>query len=1051
MAQPAAAAAAAAGIQKQTQLPVWVNPSAPGVMRLQGMFVANYTNKSHGAGTLAGKGCKLKTGGNELRVFFIPDSQRDHFMQWLLSDTHPNWGSSFATKLMSTGFQPICETASRLKNLSESYMMYRHSNPDPNDPSPSRVALKTIPMEANSIVLFAGVHMVTAGRGNREVLYLNICDKPLYKDELPATRKDCEGGPPPHTQQGLHNPHGCKDLMQSVAADDMKYGWTKETVPFLDRAFFESNSGFTVDMAQINATLPDCIKDARHYIGEEQGYYVIKNVLSSGQLAALMRQMHLATQQLLLSENRNMKPEDRAKGRAMSPMEFCSQVFKKHGELPHELRYFSGRDNYDVTYDKPATKKPVYRGRCGFSLTGGIGDLWWLAAEVLGTMYRHVSKALGEAVYPGPDRYGIRNEDSTVLPPHIDCSIYQMTTGASGSTGNKRKLSQIASAAPTNSASLDKVPDKKSRLKVGKVVEFVNDAGDWQAMDAELSALIYKASITSTSGLFAFRTGGYGYTVNFNKMQQTNTKTGKVRVIRFSDAKGATATGALSTPCESDDDDDAVPSPDTVEYEDDDGSWKPFGEDLTLQICDAWRQRIKGSMWTSYSRGGFDYVLCFNLMVQTNTKTKKKRKVRFTRSCHGDEAATMDVDDDAQEDTGYALFENEKGEWQPHGRKLSDDLWDAYISGQARMDFCVGGRNYEVSFVTMHQQDMVTTLKRRFRFEDEEMRHGSFFRSVPTNTRVEISSGLPGDWRLCKPRETSFIYHSKGGTCAYDIAHNSIEFHRDTMQRHSGPKLQRHSGPKFQHSEKVRFVTEQCVGDVPWLYEIKPCILEAQPSRGNGTSYAFPTDLSVQGLFRQWIENRSLSFTRPGVVLEPTTSSLYKEMEALIEGTAADTPMPRGSKLVSVERCYARGPWKAHWAEIQRMFESNGTVECRKVLHGCSPEVAEKIEKFGPDAAYAGSSTGSMYGKGIYGVCFGDPGYAHRYTSPDKDIGGVRSMFVFNLVMTTLKQGTRDQATMSDGLGGHHVLCDDPSKPRIFCSIQNAKVYAAVRLRYTAP
>ena len=1037
MAQPAVDPAH----NRQAQKPVWLDPSQPGLMRLQGMFVASSTNKSRGGCTLVPKGSKLKTGGNELCVFFIPDSQRDHFMQWLLSDTHPNWGSKLARKLASTGFQPICETASRLKKLSESYMMYRHSNPDPNDPSPSRVALKTIPMEANSIVLFAGVHMVTAGRGDREVVYLNICDKPLYKDELPATRKDCEGGPPPHTQQGSHNPHGCKDLMQSDAADDIKYGWTKETVPFLDRAFFESNSGFTVDMAQINATLPDGIKDARRYIGEEQGYYVIKNVLSSGQLAALMRQIHSATQELLLSDKRDMKPEDRAKGRAMSAMEFCEKVFKTEGgELPHEMRYFSGRDNYDVTYDKPGAKT-VYQGRGGFTKSSGMGDLWWLAAEVLGPIYRHISKALGEAVFPGPERYGIRNEESTALPPHIDCPIYKIATGASG--GKKRKLSQTTPAAATDSASSGRGSDKQGKFRV---VEFVNDAGEWQAMDAELSALICKASTASTSGLFSFSMGGYGYTVNFKRMTQTNTETDKVRVIRFSDAKGATAAGAPSTPCASDDDDDTVPPPDTVEYEDDDGSWKPFGEDLTLQICDAWRQRIKGSTWTSYSRGGFDYVLCFNLMVQTNTKTKKKRKVRFTRSCHDDEAATMDVDDDAQEDAGYALFENERGEWQPHGRKLSDDLWDAYISGQARMDFSVGGRNYEVSFVTMRQQDMVTTLQRRFRFEDEETRHGSSFVPVPANTRVEISSGLPGDWRLCKPREASCIYSiyaNVKGEHKYTIAGRPFFFRRDTMQRHSGPKLQ--------HGEKVRLVTEQCVGDVPWLYEIKPCILEAQPSRGNGTSYAFPTDLSVQGLFSQWIENRSLSFTRPGVVLEPTTSSLYKEMEALIEGTAADTPMPRGSKLLSVERCYARGPWKAHWAEIQRMFEWNGTVECMKVLHGCSPEVAEKIEKFGPDAAYAGSSTGSMYGKGIYGVRPGDPGYAHRYTSPDTDIGGVRSMFVFNVAMTTLKQGTRDQATMPDGLGGHHVLCDDPSNPRILCSIQNAKVYAALRLRYKAP
>lgn len=1021
------------------------------------------------------KGCEF---GNQLCVLNIPHSQQEHFLSFLremsINPIQP-WMSTLAKRMCSQGYQSIGGSEKRLRTLCELYSAHREHHPDPLDANPSQVAIKQIPMTTGNIVLFTGIYWMTHGVSDDHliVLHLNLNLNPMCGpgETLPLDWSDCKGGPLPWQQEGVYNRVADELFIDSETAKHYNYGWNRRTIHAEDLPWFEADQG-PPNIKNFLLSRPNIFADDAL---NKDGCHVFESKLTLEELAMLETQIQVGTQWILTTKHRNMRDDHRRLAMSMSAKEFCKEAFDRESSvLPDEILYWSGPRNIDVPYRTSTNTSPGYGG---FSKTNGHGDMWWHGAPVIGKLCECVSFQFGFPIYPRPARFMIRSKASISQTPHHNSPIFADTTEQDATTATKpKKQKQVpASATTAHPAAQPQPPTSTPNAAPASthtsvpaenpnVIQFMNNHGKWQSFSDKLTGRIlevYSADKHSSKqhALIQYSRSGKLYMLDFNKMIQEQVESKKTRLVRlcFSKPNSSLVVFSPSSALRTSTLPNTMPEPgnNRLEFKDDNGDWKPFNTKLAKEIC-SFRRNSSNENRISYGDGQFDYTLEFtdSEIVQINISTGKRREVRFPRDNLTRLHTLCNLANNSYHESSVQFLKDD-ATWSAFHANTALGIWNAYIRGATSARYTHDGNKYEICFFSRKQTNLDTKTQRPIRFPCEgtmlmdydaftlESDPSKIYLMAPDNTRVEILNTSSSDkWMVCKPEEAAHIYYciiTRTKYHKYTVGSTaSLEFDLESMTRRSFPLI----------THKVRTLTVQNCGDCEWMSCIGNCTVcdEDSDCLGKTGVYGISSDPTMNGLPSNWIRDHTLSFSQPSTVHENIGSKLWEEVKYLFQVGK----MPSDTKIVSVQRCVLPSKFQEHYKEIQRMLGFSKTVQVRKVWHGCTPEVADIIEKFGPDVAFAGSRTACKWGVGNYGVSANSAYYAHHYTEEDVANGRTRTMFLFNAIMDSVKQGSDGLKTMPDGNGGHHMLADNTSNPWILCAIMNAKFYPYARVRYTA-
>lgn len=350
---------------------------------VQGMLIANYV----------GDGA-----AHSIQMFRIPASERVAFRTFL-AEKEP-------ALLSALGCHKFVKLRSK-RQMARVAEAFRELRPK------TRVGWVTVPMRANSIVLWTGAHRVQGAKRKkdkesyRSVLYLRLQRKPspLPQTWSPnSTRSDI---------QGKSINHAIEDAYGSwIVAKGQSYGWSQKTIPAGTPGFYQS--------ANVKERDPDAWNRLM-----EDGYLVMNDVLTPSTATKL----HGAITDIL----RTILFEIPRQGMSQSVRKYVRDLppgqFEKIVNEPRlkKARYFKHRStalwcDYDAEDNR---RMRALQGVPGYTLSSQMIDIQEAPAFSCALAEAHpaICRVLG-TVYFGKERCSLRSFGAAHLETHIDEPVF---------------------------------------------------------------------------------------------------------------------------------------------------------------------------------------------------------------------------------------------------------------------------------------------------------------------------------------------------------------------------------------------------------------------------------------------------------------------------------------------------------------------------------------------------------------------------------------------------------------------------------------------------
>ena len=370
-------------------------------------------------------------------------------------------------------------------------------------------------------------------------------------------------------------------------------------------------------------------------------------------------------------------------------------------------------------------------------------------------------------------------------------------------------------------------------------------------------------------------------------------------------------------------------SADVWEWQDDDGSFKPYERDQCKDFSLRFQQDPTSTFTCSIvtKLGLTEYAINFQTMKQTNVSTGKSRHIQH-QSVKGSSAVWY--------------FNDNEERMVPFTKQQSLEIERARMSGTTTLLMNINRKRYKLDLIQMKQTNMHTSRERKITRKPPTSRLLNFrvrglkesLKQAVLDLKEELQAGVVTT-SIPLPSDSEGTFHSS----LHELTNNyfvSASICDNTM-----------------HIEGVQGYIDKVaikVREETLSFESK--ILARRSSTAASTSHSVP-----------WPQPEYWEVQTEEIVLKAVShgSKEWKDVETLMHATL---PSARIQKL---ERIQNKWLWEKYCFSKERMSQqNNGVINERELFHGTSTTPPEKIYKSRQGFDFRFCSTHTLWGTGTY-------------------------------------------------------------------------------------